>query len=100
MEISNEFKMNFENILKDFGYILVSKDDEKKTFDIKFTEEKKFEKCKSVDFDLSRYEFNLNDIFTVKIDEVGFDGHGNLYICLDQLDGGCWDVLEYTELYL
>ena len=91
-------KVNIIDILKMNGYEVVKHHD-MKVFRLKFTPEE-LERKKAQG---SNWNYDLESCFNVEVGEVGFNGNGNLYICLDCLGGDdpefekgdTFDVIEF-----
>lgn len=91
-------RVNIIDILKNNGYEIV-KQYNMKIFRLKFTPEE-IEKRKA---ESNNWDYDLESCFNVEIGEVGFNGYGNLYICLDCLGGDdpefkkgdTFDVIEF-----
>lgn len=91
-------KINIIDILKENGYEIVKQYD-MRLFRLKFTPEE-VEKKKA---ESNNWGYDLESCFNVEIRGVGFNGNGNLYICLDCVGGDdpefkkgdTFDVIEY-----
>lgn len=88
--------MNIKEILKDHGYEIVKQVD-MKYFRLKFTGERLERMLNNKEL----YDYDLRGEFNVGISEIGFNGHGGLYIVLTCLDdehfekGDTFEVIEY-----
>lgn len=88
--------MNLKEILKEHGYEIVAHIG-MEILRIKFTEEELEERLKKKEL----YDYDITGMYDVKVAEVGFNGHGNLYIVLDSIGDehfekdDCFEVIEY-----
>ena len=86
-------KITVEDVLKAYGFIIVSADHQSNHYKVKFDDETRFKMCKEADFDLSLYEINISDTFDISI-QTAINGYGEIVLVLRLADGSCLDVLE------
>lgn len=90
---------NIIYILESNGYDVLEETD-MRYFKLKFNKKELEKRLEEKDL----YNFDLESVFNVEIEEVGFNGYGNLYIelrCTGGDDpvfvvGDCFDVIEYS----
>jgi len=88
--------INIKDILRENGYEIV-REISMKYFRLKFTEEALAEMAEEEEL----YDYDIRGEFNVGISEIGFNGHGGLYIVLTCLDdehfekGDTFEVIEY-----
>lgn len=94
-------RMNIKQILRQAGLVVVGENITTHVggwwheYNVKFTTENIQEKLEHVP--ANRYEIDLFATHTVIVTEVGFDGHGDLYVVLETPDGDTFDVLPNYE---
>jgi len=85
--------MNIRELIRSHGYDLMEERvlGGRMEYDLRFNLEKRHE----MKADDSNYDFDIDGIHPVYVDEVSFNGKGDLYVTLNLIsDDSCWDVLE------
>lgn len=98
-------KMNVRDILKYGGYEILEEKILNQLFNklewtyiykVRFTPETIAKMEKEIELAESFYDYDLHDTWTVYLTDVGFNGHGDLWISIAREEDltECWDLIE------
>lgn len=96
--------MNIKDILRQAGYDIMEEritDDIngwRHQYDLRITLEGRQVIKRRIDKGLSSYDIDIDAIHTVYVDELGLNGSGDLYVCLNYChDDSCFDGIEFNN---
>lgn len=95
--------MNIKDILRMAGYDVLEENVTnegnrwKLEYEIKFKVETRNELKGKAELTGKPYNSEYDRVHNVNVTETGFNGNGDLYVVLETLDGGCFDVIEFDE---